>query len=69
MKMQAVREKARMLDLNPGKMKKADLIHTTQSEEGDFPCFETAKDFCDQTECCWRNDFYLERMLNKETSE
>jgi hypothetical protein len=29
MKIQAVREKARMLDLNPGKMKKADLIRAT----------------------------------------
>ena len=70
MNIQAVREKARMLDLNPGKMKKADLIHAIQSKEGNFPCFGTAKDFCDQTECCWRSDCLPEKSAGEiETSE
>jgi hypothetical protein len=54
--MHGVREKARMLNLNPGKMKKADLIRAIQAKEGNFPCFETAKDFCNQMECCWKSD-------------
>jgi len=70
MKMQEVQEKARMLGLNPGKMKKADLIHAIQSKEGNFPCFGTAKDFCDQTECCWRSDCLPEKSAGKmEISE
>lgn len=56
MNMQLVREKAKLLDLRPGKMKKANLIHTIQSKEGNPTCFGTAKDFCDQIECCWRKD-------------
>ncbi len=56
MNMHAVREKARMLDLKSGKMKKADLIHAIQSKEGNPTCFDTGMDFCDQTECCWRDD-------------
>lgn len=70
MKMQEVQVKARMLDLNPGKMKKIDLIHAIQSKEGNFPCFGTAKDYCDQTECCWRSDCLPEKSAGKmETSE
>ena len=70
MNIQAVREKAKMLDLNPGKMKKTDLIHAIQSKEGNFPCFGTAKDFCDQSECCWRSDCLPKKSAEKmETSE
>jgi len=56
MNMQEVKEKARKLDLHPGKMKKADLIHTIQSKEGNIPCFQTGIESCDQTDCCWRKD-------------
>jgi len=37
-------------------MKKADIIREIQKSEGNFPCFGTAKDFCDQTDCIWRDD-------------
>jgi len=56
MNMQTVKEKAKRLDLNPGKMKKGDLIRAIQAKEGNPACFGTAKDFCDQMECCWRSD-------------
>ena len=57
MKMQEVREKAKKLGLKPGKIKKkTDLIRAIQSEEGNTPCFKTAVNDCDQTDCCWRGD-------------
>jgi hypothetical protein len=56
MKMQDVKKKARMLDMQPSKMKKADLIRAIQSKEGNPTCFDTGKDFCNQTECCWKDD-------------
>ena len=56
MKMQAVREKAKKLDVNPGRMKKTDLIRAIQAKEGNPECFQMGKDSCDQTECCWQDD-------------
>lgn len=56
MKMQAIREKAKMLDLKSGKMKKVDLIHAIQAREGNSVCFDTGKSSCDQMECSWRDD-------------
>lgn len=37
-------------------MKKEELIRAIQSAEGNFPCFGTAKDYCDQLGCCFRDD-------------
>ena len=56
MRMNEVKEKAKQLDVNPGKMKKSDLIRTIQSREGNYACFQTDRDDCDQAECCWRTD-------------
>ena len=36
--------------------KKIDLIRSIQTTEGNFSCFGTAKDYCDQLGCYWRND-------------
>jgi hypothetical protein len=56
MQMMEVKEKAERLGLKPGKMGKADLIHTIQSKEGYLPCFQTGLDSCNQLDCCWRSD-------------
>ena len=56
MNMVEIKEKATTLDIKPGKMKKADLIRSIQKKEGNFECFDTAEDFCDQDECCWQDD-------------
>lgn len=56
MKMTEVREMAKRLNLKTNKMKKADLIRAIQEEEGNFPCFETAENSCDQMTCIWRTD-------------
>ena len=57
MDIKEIKEKAKKLGVEPKLgMKKEVLIRSIQSAEGNFPCFATAKDYCDRLECCWRND-------------
>jgi hypothetical protein len=57
MELKELKEKARKLGVKPKRgIKKENLIHSIQTAEGNFPCFGTAKDYCDQLGCCWRND-------------
>jgi len=45
MNMQDIREKAKILDIKPGKKRKVDLIRLIQATEGNFPCFGYVKEF------------------------
>ena len=56
MNIEKVRKKARVLGIKPYGMKKLDLIREIQKKEGNFPCFGTATDYCDQLDCCFRED-------------
>ena len=56
MNMTAVREKAKVLGIKPGRMKKVDLIRAIQNQEGYNACFKTHMDHCEQSSCCWRAD-------------
>jgi hypothetical protein len=57
MESKELKEKARSLGIKPKFwIGKAKLIHSIQSAEGNFPCFGTAKDHCDQLNCCFRDD-------------
>jgi hypothetical protein len=57
MKMQEVREKAKDLGMkNTFGLSKKELIRRIQKAEGNFDCFGTAKDYCDQLQCCFRDD-------------
>jgi len=57
MKINEIREKAKALGIKVmGTTKKADLIRQIQKAEGNFDCFGTAKDYCDQLDCCFRED-------------
>lgn len=56
MLMEDVREKAKTLGLKTARMKKIDIIKSIQAAEGNFPCFGTATDYCDQEGCCFRED-------------
>jgi hypothetical protein len=38
------------------RLRKADLIRAMQEHEGNYPCFGTAEDSCDRTDCLWRKD-------------
>jgi hypothetical protein len=39
-----------------GKFKKLELIRIIQRAEGNFDCFGTAMNYCDQLSCLWRKD-------------
>ncbi|MEW6618029.1 MAG: Rho termination factor N-terminal domain-containing protein [bacterium] len=51
-----IKTKAKEVGVKAGKMNKSDLIRAIQSAEGNFPCFETATDYCDQSNCAWMED-------------
>jgi len=56
MEMEEVRRKAKALGIKTAQMEKADLIRQIQKAEGNFDCFGTAEDYCDQWDCCFRED-------------
>ena len=56
MNMADLRKKAKLFGIKAGAMKKSELIMEVQREEGNFPCFGTARDYCDQAACCFRED-------------
>jgi hypothetical protein len=51
-----VKQRAAQVNVRPGRARKADLIRTIQTAEGNNSCFGTAENDCDQIECCWRED-------------
>ena len=56
MNMEAIRKKANALGVDPGKLKKAALIHAIQKFEGYTACFGKSKGACPFMDCCWRED-------------
>ncbi|MBW1992531.1 MAG: Rho termination factor N-terminal domain-containing protein [Deltaproteobacteria bacterium] len=51
-----IREKARALGIkNIHRMRKTELIHTIQVQEGNAPCYREITD-CRQYDCCWMAD-------------
>ena len=48
---------ARKMGLKTNKMKKADMVRSIQTAEGNSPCFQTgAANSCGQDNCMWRTD-------------
>lgn len=56
MKVADVKEKARGLNVKVSGTNKTKMIRAIQAAEGNFPCFKTARDHCDQFDCLWRED-------------
>jgi hypothetical protein len=56
MRMDEVRKRAKALGIKTSQIKKADLIQQIQETEGNFDCFGSAKDYCDQWNCRFRED-------------
>ena len=56
MNMTEIRKKALLLNMDPGKMKKADLIHAIQAAEGNQQCYGHSHGSCPYTGCCFRSD-------------
>ena len=62
MKMSEIRDKAKGLGISPGKMKKAELIHSIQISEGCTPCFGRSNGQCGNTDCCFMTDCLKTRL-------
>ena len=56
MKVNEVKQKAKVLRINCGKMKKAELIHSIQKAEGNTPCFGKSNGECQYIDCCFMED-------------
>ena len=55
MKMQDIRSMSKKYGINSFGKTKADLIREIQRAEGNFDCFGTAQDYCDQLRCSFRS--------------
>ncbi len=52
-----VEKKAKSLGIrDTWRLSKRDLIKTIQRKEGNFDCFGSANNTCDQISCAWRSD-------------
>ena len=54
--MAEIKEKAKNHGIDPGNMKKTELIHAIQRSEGNNTCYGTTNGTCQWTLCCWRTD-------------
>lgn len=54
MKMNEIRALAKSLGINSFGKSKVELIKEIQRKQGNFDCFGTAMDYCDQLECIFR---------------
>jgi len=54
MKMNEIRTLAKSLGINSFGKSKVELIREIQRKQGNFDCFGTAMDYCDQLECIFR---------------
>jgi hypothetical protein len=56
MTLSEIKNKAKGMGINPGKMKKTPLILAIQTAEGNTACFGTGTPACPYLNCCWRKD-------------
>jgi hypothetical protein len=57
MNMTTIRQFAKTLNIDPGKLSKTELIKQIQLTEGNFDCYASATNGeCDQLDCTWRSD-------------
>ena len=57
MRLTEIEKRARTVGIkDTWKHSKKDLIKTIQRQEGNFDCFGSASNYCDQFACCWRGD-------------
>ena len=66
MKLEAIRDMAKLRGLQTSKRTKCDLIKSIQKNEGNFDCYATAyAGICDQSNCLWREDCFVAAKANE----
>ena len=61
MKIKEIRTIAKGLGINSFGKTKVDLIREIQRKEGNFDCYATAQNYCDQEECLFRSSCLSEK--------
>lgn len=56
MTVKELQKMAKQLGVKIGGLRKAEMIREIQRAEGNFACFGSATDFCDQLGCLFRED-------------
>ena len=56
MTVKQLRAMAKELGVKTSNLRKPELIKSIQRAEGNFDCFGTAIEYCDQLDCLFRND-------------
>jgi len=57
MRLSEIEKRAKSLGIrDTWRLSKRELIKTIQRKEGNFDCFGSARNFCDQLSCIWRAD-------------
>jgi hypothetical protein len=56
MKIKEVRNRAEALGIASKSTSKAELIHAIQAAEKNPACYQTGRQECPETECCWMDD-------------
>ena len=56
MTVKELQKMAKGLGIKAAKLRKAEMIRAIQTAEGNFDCFDTATDYCDQVSCLFRSD-------------
>jgi hypothetical protein len=68
MNMQEIRSKAKAMGINSFGKTKVELIRAIQKAEGNFDCYGTASDYCDQVDCSFRSTCLGEAPKPRKTS-
>ncbi len=70
MNMTEIIKKAKSIGIDPGRMKKTELIRSIQTAEGCVPCFGSTDGECAHTECCFAQDCFIVSLTeNKQAAE
>ena len=69
MNMTEIIKKAKTVGVDPGKMKKAELIRSIQIAEGSSPCFGTSDGQCAYAECCFIRDCFKSSLAERKQTE
>ncbi len=57
MRLSEIEKKAKNLGIkDTWRLSKKDLVKTIQRTEGNFDCFASGRNSCDQLSCSWRSD-------------
>ena len=56
MTVKQLRDMAKELGIKSSNLRKSELNESIQRAEGNFDCFGTADDYCDQLNCLFRED-------------